>query len=209
MTATQPRHCESCKSDISSDDILQRRAGLVAGVLLCNDCVEKKRQAILAEQQAAAQAPGTAAHAPPAAVPVATAALGRGEDLGTTTGGVYMPPVHDGVKDIADESLTLIADDETRVIGSTQIRSFSTTSTLASHHDESHFKRSLAGPDAPATRIRTFHGKLTEAGVAHMDEIINDWLDTHPDVFIKHSTSSIGMFEGKSKEPHLVLTLFY
>lgn len=204
MTDTAPRHCEVCNTDISNDDIVNRLAGLVAGVLLCATCVEKKRQEILAQQQAAGAQPA------PSAVPVDhTAPTAHHAEVGTTKGGVYMPAFHDGEKDIADESLSLIDDVEARPTGSTQIRSFATGSTLAGQHDDSRYKRPLSAHNEPATRVRTFHGKLTEAGVAHMDELINEWLDSNPTVFIKSSTSSIGVFEGKSKEPHLVLTLFY
>jgi hypothetical protein len=203
MTDNAQRHCDVCKADISNDDIVNRLAGLVAGVLLCARCVEKKRQEILAQQQAAP--PQTA----PSAVSVADDAPVHHAEIGTTKGGVYMPAFHDGQKDIADESLSLIDDGDARPTGSTQIRSFATGSTLAGQHDDSRYKRPLAAHNQPATRVRTFHGKLTEAGVAHMDELVNEWLDGNPDVFIKSSTSSIGVFEGKSKEPHLVLTLFY
>ncbi|MCA9254249.1 MAG: hypothetical protein KDA33_01370 [Phycisphaerales bacterium] len=197
MSATQPRHCQVCNSAISNEDIVERRAGLVAGVLLCHMCVEKKRQEIQA--QVSAQA----------AAPVAAHAVSHADEIGTTQGGVYIPPVHEGEKDIADEPVALIDVDETRVAGSTMIRSFATGSTLAGSHDDTRYKRALAAPNLPATRVRTFHGKLTEAGMAHMDEQINEWLEAHPDVFIKSSTSAIGLFEGKTKEPHMVLTLFY
>lgn len=207
MSANQQRHCQVCQSEISDNDILERRAGLVAGVLLCHTCVEKKRQELQAQAIAAGQAPVAA---PPAATPVAQGApAAHHVELGTTQGGVYIPAFHEGEKDIADEPVSLIDDDGQRVAGSSMIRSFATGSTLAGSHDDSRYKRPLAAANLPATRVRTFHGKLTEAGVAHMDELINEWLETHPDVFIKSSTSSIGMFEGKSKEPHLVLTLFY
>ncbi len=204
MTTSAQRSCQACQADIENDDIVARRAGLVGGILLCADCVEKKRQEILAQQQPAAQLQQA-----PATVPAAANAAPARDAIGTIAGGVYMPPVQDGVKDIADEALTLIEPEGPRSPESTRIRSFATGSTLAGSHDDSRYKRPLAGPSEPATRVRTFHGKLTEAGVAHMDELINEWLESNPNVYIKNSTSSIGVFEGKSKEPHVVLTLFY
>lgn len=205
MSANQPRLCQVCESEISNDDIAQRRAGLVAGVLLCHGCVEKKRQEI----QAQAQASGHVMAASSAAAEGAVQTVARQVDVGSTQGGVYIPPVHEGEKDIADEPVALIEESAERVAGTSLIRSFSTGSTLAGSHDDTRYKRPLAAANLPATRVRTFHGKLTEAGVAHMDEQINDWLEEHPDIFIKNTTSSIGMFEGKTKEPHVVLTLFY
>ena len=42
-----------------------------------------------------------------------------------------------------------------------------------------------------------------------MDDIMNEWLDKNTGVFIKAVTSSIGVFEGKNKEPHLFISVFY
>ena len=205
MSANQQRQCQVCQSEISNEDILSRRAGLVAGVLMCAECVEKKRQ----ELQAEAAAQQSAQAAPMAQAAPAAQAVHHDSGVGSTQGGVYIPAFHEGEKDIADEPVALIGGDGDRVAGSSLIRSFSTGSTLAGSHDDTRYKRPLAEPNLPATRVRTFHGKLTEAGVAHMDEQINDWLEAHPDIYIKNTTSSIGMFEGKTKEPHVVLTLFY
>ncbi len=60
-----------------------------------------------------------------------------------------------------------------------------------------------------ATRCRSFHAKLTDAALAHMNAQVNDWLEQHPDYFVKFATSSVGVVEGKHSEPHLVLTVFY
>lgn len=58
-------------------------------------------------------------------------------------------------------------------------------------------------------RMRSFHGKYSDQGLAHMDDIINEWLDTHPDVEVKFVTSTVGVFEGKIREPALVLNVWY
>ncbi len=42
-----------------------------------------------------------------------------------------------------------------------------------------------------------------------MDDQINEWLDSQPDLYIKTPASTVGIFEGKSKEPHLLVTMFY
>jgi len=58
-------------------------------------------------------------------------------------------------------------------------------------------------------RVRSFHGKYSDQGLAHMDDIINDWLDHHPEVEVKFVTSTVGVFEGKIREPALVLNIWY
>jgi len=42
-----------------------------------------------------------------------------------------------------------------------------------------------------------------------MTTLMNDWLDTNPDIVIKFSTSTIGNFEGKHTEPNLIVTVYY
>jgi hypothetical protein len=180
MNDTARKTCQGCGAEITAEQIAQRQAGLIQGVLLCPNCVAEKRRAALAAAQKKA-APAAAA-APRAAA----------------------PPV-----DEADIAISLIDDDEMPTTESRVIRSFSKGSTLGGKHHEDKLKRPLGGPRDAASRIRTFHSKLTDAGLANMDDMINDWLDSHPDVYIKTVTSSIGIFESKTKEPHLFICVFY
>lgn len=211
MTQGANKTCEACGSEITADQIVRREAGLVGGALLCPKCVAGKREELLEARNAAlrAQAQASPTPEPAPALGAAVAQSGDSEGVGPTQGAVWMPPVTDGMKDEADESLTLVSEQELASSGSTKIRSFAEGSTLAGAHKETGFNRPLAGVNEPATRCRTFHGKLTQAGLGHMDEQINEWLDAHPDIYIKTSSSSVGIFEGKNKEPHLLLTLFY
>ncbi|HVP09605.1 MAG TPA: hypothetical protein VMV94_00265 [Phycisphaerae bacterium] len=182
MNDVAKRTCQGCNAEITAEQIAQRQAGLVQGVLLCPNCVAEKRRAAM--QQAAA-----AKKAAPAANPAprATAA-----------------PV-----DEADIAISLIDDDEMPTSQSREIRSFAKGSTLGGKHHDDKLTRPLGGPRDAASRIRTFHSKLTDAGLANMDDTINEWLDSHPEIFIKTVTSSIGIFESKTKEPHLFVCVFY
>ena len=60
-----------------------------------------------------------------------------------------------------------------------------------------------------AVRVRTFHGKLSQQGLEYLDNQVNEWLDTHPEVEVKSVTSTVGTFEGKMREPALILNLWY
>lgn len=60
-----------------------------------------------------------------------------------------------------------------------------------------------------AVRIRTFHGKLSQQGLEYLDNQVNEWLDAHPEVEVKSVTSTVGTFEGKMREPALILNLWY
>jgi len=60
-----------------------------------------------------------------------------------------------------------------------------------------------------ARRVRTFHAKLSEAALRHLDEQVNTWLKDNPGVRVKFANTTVGVFEGKHSEPNLVLTVFY
>lgn len=197
MNQGPDKSCEGCGAAVTGEQIVQRKAGLVGGKLLCPNCVEQKRRELLNARSVAPAQTSTASqlHATPAAATIAP------EDR------VYVPPIAQGE---TVDSIALVAEDEMPMSGgSGQIHSFAESSTLAGGHKDFGFVRPLAPHNAPATRCRTFHGKLTAAGLAHMDEQINEWIDAHPEVFVKSSNSTVGVFEGKSKEPHLLVTVFY
>ena len=79
----------------------------------------------------------------------------------------------------------------------------------AAHADEAHFRRQ-PDPESPhATRAKTFHCRLTDASMTHLDEMINEWADAREHVRIKFATSTVGVIEGKHADPHLVVTVFY
>ena len=77
----------------------------------------------------------------------------------------------------------------------------------AAHNDK--FKRKTFATGQGCCRVRTFHGRLSDEGLAFMDSKINEWLDEHPDIEVKVVTSTIGPYEGKIKEPALVLNVWY
>lgn len=182
MTEAVARQCGQCGNDISNEEIANRQAGLVAGVLLCPACVELKRKEMLEQHRAAAAAAAAA-----------------------TPAGMAVP------HDIMADKIAL-ADDEPPAAGQAvrKIRSFAEGSSLGGTHHEVDLKRGLAAKEAPATRCRTFHSKLTPAALAHMDDLINEWIDHNEGVYIKNMAMTVGMFEAKlHPEPHLVLTVFY
>ena len=185
MNQAVAKKCEGCGADITPEQIVQRQAGLVKGVLLCPACVETKRREALEAHKAATGSP----------------------TLTAVAGGAVAAPAPK--KDLVEEPISLVADGDLTSGGSGMIRSFSRDSTLSGQHQEGHLKRAVTGPADPPTRCRTFHGKLTPAAIAHMDGQINDWLDAHPNIYIKHVTSSVGPFEAKHVEQHLILTVFY
>ncbi|HKQ49398.1 MAG TPA: hypothetical protein VJZ71_15110 [Phycisphaerae bacterium] len=181
MPDTAVKVCQGCQSEITNEQIMQRQAGLVHGVLLCPQCIEqKKREAMEAQQRAAAAAAAAATTAPTA------------------------PP-----KDITEEKISLDADFEAAPTGPSKIRSFAAGSTLGGAHHDTTLHRPITAASDPPTRVRTFHSKLTPGALAHMDDLINEWIDSNPGIFIKHVNTTVGPFEAKHVEQHLIVTIFY
>lgn len=102
------------------------------------------------------------------------------------------------------------ADDKPRIVAapSDMIR-FSGGVSHAEAQREDRFRRPLLKGSAAATRCKSFHGKLTDAAIAYLNDQINDWVDAHDDVEIKFAQTTVGPVEGKHTEPHLIITLFF
>jgi len=71
------------------------------------------------------------------------------------------------------------------------------------------WKRKAVINGTGATRVRSFHGRLSAQGLEYLDNQVNEWLDNHPEAEVKFVTSNVGIFEGKIREPALVLNLWY
>jgi hypothetical protein len=71
------------------------------------------------------------------------------------------------------------------------------------------WKRQLKQGGTGASRVRTFHGKLSDQGLEYIDEAINVWLDEHPEIDVKFVTSNVGMFDGKFKDLALIVNVWY
>lgn len=86
-------------------------------------------------------------------------------------------------------------------------RSAVTTTTV--HQPRHNYRRPVLADSTAATRCRTFHCRMSDAGFVHLNAQIDEWVDAHDDIQIKFATSSVGVIEGKHTESHLIVTLFY
>ncbi len=107
----------------------------------------------------------------------------------------------------ADEPLLLVEEAGVDAVAEHQkkIRSYDE----AAKHRHHEWKRQLHASQNGATRVKSFHGKYSDQGLAFLDDSINEWLDNNPEVDVKFVTSTVGMFDGKVKEPALVLNVWY
>ena len=77
-------------------------------------------------------------------------------------------------------------------------------------HTYTKFKREAHSSLMGATRVRSFHGRLSDDGLAFTDDKINEWLDNHPEVEIKHVNCIVGPLEGKvTGEQGLIVVIWY
>ncbi len=119
--------------------------------------------------------------------------------------GMPMTPARPAV---VEEPLALVADEKpapTAEAPKSKIHGISSVNSLAAHD----YKRPINMNKNGAVRMRTFHCRLSEQGVEYLDQTINDWLEQHPEIEVKFTTSSVGMWDGKLKEPTLILNVWY
>ena len=86
-----------------------------------------------------------------------------------------------------------------------KIHGITAANSIAAHK----YTRATHQNKTGAVRLRTFHCRLSEQGVEYLDQLVNDWLESHPDVEIKFTNSTIGLWDGKLKEPTLILNVWY
>jgi hypothetical protein len=70
------------------------------------------------------------------------------------------------------------------------------------------FQRDLNLTGQGATRCRVFHSRLSDAPLAHMESVINEWLDEN-EIEVKFVTQTIGTMEGKRTEENLLVVVWY
>lgn len=70
------------------------------------------------------------------------------------------------------------------------------------HEDQ--WQRTPNTTGAGAIHCKTFHSKLTDDALRYLDQMINEWLDQHPQYEVKFVNSTVGTLTGKLKEPHLI-----
>lgn len=116
-----------------------------------------------------------------------------------------MPTIHPPKVEL--EPLGLVDTVETPgVDGASKIRAFGVADTGARR---AKWKREPCTTGSGACRVRTFRGKLSDQGMEFLDNSINEWLDDSPEIEVKFVTSTVGTFEGKMREPALILNLWY
>jgi hypothetical protein len=105
-----------------------------------------------------------------------------------------------------DEPLSVGQELTAAAAGPRSIRAFGQSATTA--HGAKKFSRALNLTGAGATRCRIFHSKVTVAALDHMANQINEWLDAEQ-VEIKAVNQVVGVMEGKTPEPNVIVMVWF
>jgi len=89
---------------------------------------------------------------------------------------------------------------------SSKIRTFE--QKLAGGRHEDQWDRSPNVTGTGAIHVKSFHCKLNEESLHHLDQQINEWLDAHPQYEVKFVTSTVGEWRGKTTEPNLLVQVW-
>ena len=159
-----------------------------------------------AQQRVGAAPPVPVAHRPPA--PAGHGAIALDDDEPIALKEVPSAPV-------APAAPRLPAVGGVAVTGDAPATGLSTMSKIkfaagGDKHTYTKFKRPSHVTGTGACRVRSFHGRLSDDGLAFMDDKINEWLDNHPDVEVKFVNCFCGPLEGKvTGEQGLIVTIWY
>jgi len=91
--------------------------------------------------------------------------------------------------------------------GSSKIHAFG-AAAAAARREKKQWRRPTNLTGAGAVRCRMFHSKVTVAAMDHMVDQINEWLDSQ-EIEVKYVNQVVGVMEGKTPEPNVIVTVWY
>lgn len=79
---------------------------------------------------------------------------------------------------------------------------------LGGRRHEDNWTRTPNTTGTGAIHVKSFHCRLSEEGLAFLDQAINEWLDAHPQYEVKFVQTSIGEWKSKTTEQNLVVQVW-
>jgi ABC-type glycerol-3-phosphate transport system substrate-binding protein len=70
------------------------------------------------------------------------------------------------------------------------------------------WKRKPNADGRGATHVKTFHSRLNTEAIEIMDDQINQWIEDHPELEVKLVSNTVGEWQGKVKEPALIVQIW-
>jgi hypothetical protein len=102
-------------------------------------------------------------------------------------------------------SLAVVDEGPSQVTGSSKIQAFGVKEIAP----EREFKRNANLTGTGAVHVKSFHGHLHDEGLARLDNRINEWMEAHPQFEIKFATTTIGVWDGKTKDQVMIINIWY
>jgi hypothetical protein len=87
-----------------------------------------------------------------------------------------------------------------------ELKAFGAGKGLAKH--DTAFKRPLILTGQGATRCKVYFSKIAPPSLDYMQEQINHWVDSEQ-IEIKQVSQVIGIMEGKTPVPNIIVTIWY
>ncbi len=196
MSEGDVRSCDECGASIYPEHLGAQKAGFWGGRLVCVHCYSKHQSEQVTISPNEVALPGSVIEPPgprgaqpdepPPAVEVQSAGI-------------------PGILPLAEAPAISIDS----IAKPSSIRPFGGPSEAAGGFSPQRYKRHLHHDGRGAIRCRILHAKLNDGALRFVEDQINNWIDQNPEIEIKHVTTDVGVVEGKSSEPHLIITLFY
>lgn len=215
MADIEVKSCGECGASVYPEHISDQKAGFWRGKLLCVHCFAEHRSAqvtIGADDFASPGIPAEPAPEPSAQGPtddslVADEPLDDVLDPDFDSDGAGLVeelPESEADANLEGQEISLAS------IAAPTIKPMSSPSIAGGMTPAQHkFKRHLQHQDKGAIRCRIFHAKLNDGALQFMQDQINEWIDQSPEVDVKSVSTDVGVVEGKTSQPHLIITIFY
>ena len=215
MADTEVKSCDECGASVYPEHISDQKAGFWGGKLLCVHCFAEHRSDQVTIEPgdfagsgvATEPAPEPSAQVPTEGSLVADAPLDDVLDPEFDSGGAGLAdelPESQADADVEGQEISLAS------IAAPTIKPMSSPSIAGGLTPAQHkFKRHLQHQDKGAIRCRIFHAKLNDGALQFMQDQINEWIDQSPEVDVKNVSTNVGVVEGKTSQPHLIITIFY
>jgi hypothetical protein len=88
------------------------------------------------------------------------------------------------------------------------IKAFGSAGAGPAVGEKAGFQRTPNVTGQGAIRCRIFHSKIAEGPLSYMQNQINEWIDGE-DIEVKHVGHMVGDLEGKTKEPNVIIMIWY